>query len=294
SRELNIPCVFEDHQQALSWGNFDAAIVTTPTFTHCEIVKDLARGGKHIFCEKPIALTLKEADLMIEECEKNRVKFQIGFMRRFDPEFIFAKKKVEEKAIGELLLIKSTGRGPGLPPEWAWDIKKSGGMLAEVASHDFDTLMWFAQSRLESVEAVAANYRCPELNKKYPDFYDTAVVVGTFENGKIGIIDVSCPASYGYDARLELLGSRGVMFVGDIQQANVILCTQEKGIYSPQYRSWKERFKEGYINELQHFIHCVTSNSTPLVSGEDGRKALACVIASNRSIFTGKKERVAY
>jgi len=294
AEELDIPHVFEDHQKALNWSKFDAVVVTTPTFTHHRIVVDVARAGKHVFCEKPIALTLKEADSMIEECNKNCVKLQIGFMRRFDPEFILAKRKVEEGVIGELLLIKSTGRGPGLPPEWAWDVEKSGGMLAEVASHDFDALMWFAQSRLEWVEGVAANYRCPELKTKYPHFYDTAVVIGTFHSGKMGVIDMSCPAGYGYDARMELLGSEGIMFVGDIRGRNLSYCTREKGINLPQYLSWRERFKEGYIAELQHFIQSIINNTTPLVNGEDGRRSLAAILASNHSIQTGKKVKVTY
>jgi len=294
AEELGIAHVFEDHQKALCWGRFDAVVVTTPTFTHYQIVVDAARAGKHMFCEKPIALTLQEADSMIEECNKNGVKLQIGFMRRFDPEFTLAKKKVEEKIIGELLLIKSTGRGPGLPPEWAWDIEKSGGMLAEVASHDFDALMWFAQSRLETVEAIAANYRCPELKTKYPHFYDTAVVVGTFYKGKMGIIDMSCPVNYGYDARMELLGSEGVMAVGDTRKNSLSYCTREKGIIHPQYLSWQQRFKEAYIGELQHFIQAIISNTPPFVSGEDGRRCLAAIISSNYSIQIGKRVRVVY
>lgn len=294
AEDLGISYVFDSHQKALQWGKFDAVVVTTPTFTHHSIVVDVARAGKHVFCEKPIALSLKEADSMILVCEKSKVNLQIGFMRRFDPEFIQAKKKVEEGVIGELLLIKSTGRGPGLPPEWALDIDKGGGMLAEVASHDFDSLMWFAQSRLEIVEAVAANYRVPHIKEKYPYFYDTAVVLGTFDNGKIGVIDMSCPVDYGYDARMELLGSRGVMFVGGIEEKKLSYCTKEAGIQFCQYLSWKQRFKEGYVAELQHFIDSIVNKTAPMVSGEDGRKALACVLASNCSIRTGKKIKVAY
>jgi len=294
AEELGVARVFKDYQKALYWDKFDAVVVTTPTFTHHPIVVDAAQAEKHVFCEKPITLNLKEADSMIEECQKNGVKLQIGFMRKFDPEFILAKKKVEQGVIGELLLIKSTGRGPGLPPEWAWDIQKSGGMLAEVASHDFDALMWFAQSRLETVEAIAANYRCPDLKIKYPRFYDTAVVLGTFYNGKMGVIDMSCPVGYGYDARVELLGSEGVMFVGDVRGKNLSWSTRDKGMNLLQYLSWRERFKEGYIAELQHFINSIIKNTSPLVSGEDGRRSLAAVIASNYSIQTGKKLRVTY
>ena len=292
--ELSVSKVFKNHQQALDWGKFDAVVITTPTFTHCQIVVDAASSKKHIFCEKPIALTLKEANLMIDECYKNEVKFQIGFMRRFDPEFILAKKRIEEGAIGEIILIKSTGRGPGLPPEWALDIEKSGGMLAEVSSHDFDSLMWFAKSELKSVEAIAKNYKHPEIRERYPSFYDTAIVIGTFKNGKMGIVDMSCPANYGYDARMEILGSEGVMFVGNIKSGNISYCTRKKGVIFPHYFSWRERFKQAYIDELQHFINCIVENKNPEVNGEDGKRSLAVVAAANLSIRTGKKIEVIY
>ncbi len=294
ARDLNITRIFKDHQEALKWGKFDAAVVTTPTFTHHRIVVDMARAGKHVFCEKPISLTLEEADFMIEECKRKDVVFQIGFMRRFDPEFVQAKEKIKEGTIGEVMLVKSTGRGPGLPPEWALDIKRSGGMLAEVASHDFDCVMWLAGSKLEWVEAVGANFKCPDLKIKYPDFYDTAVVVGTFDDGKIGVIDMSCPVDYGYDARVEILGSHGVMFVGDVKGKDILFCTKEKGVNQPQYLSWRDRFREGYIAEMQHFIECIQTNRSPQVTGEDGRRSLACVLASNYSLKVGKKVKVNY
>lgn len=292
--DLKVSSVFTDYREALRWDRFDAAVVTTPTFTHQEITTALARADKHIFCEKPMAVDLAEADSMIDACEESGVKLQIGFMRRFDPEFRQAKEKVRKGEIGQLLLVKSTGRGPGLPPEWALDVKKSGGMLAEVASHDFDSLMWFADSRLETVEAIAANYRCPQLTESYPHFYDTSVVMGTFGNGKMGIVDMSCPVHYGYDARVELLGSEGVMFIGGIQGRDLTVCTRNKGVREPQYLSWRDRFKEGYIAEMQHFIHCIIENSPPFVGGEEGRESLAAVIASNRSIRIGEKVKVNY
>ena len=130
------------------------------TCTHKAIAVDAAKGEKHIFCEKPMALTLEEADSMIQEAKRTKVKLQIGFMRRFDRGFLAARKKVKEGAIGEPLLIKSTGRGPGLPPEWAWKLKKSSGMLAEVGSHDFDTLRWFAESEFGKIHAFVGNYEC--------------------------------------------------------------------------------------------------------------------------------------
>jgi len=167
-------------------------------------------------------------------------------------------------------------------------------MLAEVSSHDFDSLMWFAKSELKSVEAIAKNYKHPEIRERYPSFYDTAIVIGTFKNGKVGIVDMSCPANYGYDARMEILGSEGVMFVGNIKSGNISYCTRKKGVIFPHYFSWRERFKQAYIDELQHFINCIVENKNPEVNGEDGKRSLAVVAAANLSIRTGKKIEVIY
>jgi predicted dehydrogenase len=288
AKEFELKIHFKDYEKALDWGKFDAVIITTPTFTHKTIAVSAAKAGKHIFCEKPMALNLEEADSMIQEAKRAKVKLQIGFMRRFDKSFLEAKKKVKQGAVGEPLLIKSTGRGPELPPEWAWDVKKSGGMLAEVGSHDFDTLRWFAESEFEKIYASAENYKCSQVKMKYSDFYDHAVVVARFQNGKVGMLDVGCPVGYGYDARMEVLGTKGVMFVGGINDNQVMVCTKGSGAGSSIYNSWKSRFKDAYIDELRHFVDVIKRNVEPFVTGENGKKVVEAITAANKSIQTGQ------
>jgi len=287
-KEFELKMYFKDYREALDWGKFDAIIITTPTFTHKAVAVDAARAKKHIFCEKPMALNLEEADSMIQEAKRAKVKLQVGFMRRFDRGFLAAKKKVKEDAIGEPLLIKSTGRGPGLPPEWAWDIKKSGGMLAEVGSHDFDTLRWFAESEFEKIYAFAGNYKCSQVKKKYTDFYDHAVVIVQFQNGRLGMLDIGCPVGYGYDARMEVLGTEGMMFVGGIKDNQVTVCTKGSGAVSSIYNSWRNRFKDAYIDELRHFVSVIKRDEESLVTGEDGKKVVEAVWAANKSIQIGQ------
>lgn len=288
AKEFEVKMCFKDYKEALDWGKFEAIIIITPTFTHKAITVSAAKAGKHIFCEKPMALNLEEADSMIQEAKRAKVKLQIGFMRRFDRSFLEAKKKVKQGAVGEPLLIKSIGRGPGLPPEWAWDIEKSSGMLAEVGSHDFDALRWFAESEFEKIHAFAGNYKCPQIKKKYPDFYDHAVVTVQFRNSKLGIIDIGCPVGYGYDARMEVLGTEGVMFVGGIRNNEVTICSKAGGAVSSIYNSWRNRFKDAYIDELRHFVDVIKRDGQPLVTGKDGKKVVEAVMAANKSIQTGQ------
>jgi len=288
AEEAGAKVYYSDHRDALKLGEVDAVCISTPTFTHARIAIDAAESGKHVFCEKPMALTLKEADEMISTVKKQHVVLQIGFMRRFSPEFQAAKKQLSEGAIGKPTLIKSTGRGPGLPPAWACDPKTSIGMLAEVNSHDFDTVRWLMESEVERLYTEAEALAVPELKEKYEDFYDRFVVALRFRNKALGMIDGACPAKYGYDARVEILGTEGLILVGELKHQAVVTCTKERGAYSSFFPSWRDRFSEGYLEEDKHFIDCIVNDKEPLASGGDGRAALELTLAATKSFKLGK------
>ena len=279
---------FHNLQDAINNVKFDAVVVTTPTFTHSDYVIEAAKNKIHVFCEKPMATTTQDCDRMIKACKDAGIILQIGFMRRFDPGFIYAKNLIDEGTIGKPTIIKSLTHGPGLPGNWALDIKNSNGMLAEVNSHDFDTIRWLSGTEYERVYAVAKNFNCPEIGKKFPDFYDTATVSLILKNGTLGLIDSVCPCFYGYDARAEVVGSKGIIFIGSLQDSTTITCTGENSIVIKQTMSWKKRFHEAYVAEDRHFIECILNNKKPEVSGGDGKKAVAAVIAANDSILKGQ------
>jgi myo-inositol 2-dehydrogenase/D-chiro-inositol 1-dehydrogenase/scyllo-inositol 2-dehydrogenase (NAD+) len=277
-----------NHEDALKRSDVDAVVISTPTFTHAKIAIDAAEAGKHIFCEKPMALTLKEADEMIDAARRTDVKLQVGFMRRFDSEFQTAKLLINEGAIGKPAIIKSTGRGPGLPPSWACDPATSIGMLAEVNSHDFDSVRWLMGSEIKRVYAEAEAIAVPELRNKYPRFYDNAVVTLKLANGSLGLIDGSCPVKYGYDARVEVLGTDGVILIGEIKSKSILVCKKETGAYTSTFPSWRDRFRDAYLEEDKHFIECIIKDGKPFVSGEDGKAALEAVLAATKSLEEAK------
>lgn len=277
-----------NHEEALKRSDVDAVIISTPTFTHARIAIDAAEAGKHIFCEKPMALTLKEADEIIVAARRANVKLQVGFMRRFDSEFQTAKRIIDTGVIGKLAIIKSTGRGPGLPPPWACDPIMSIGMLAEVNSHDFDSVRWLMESEIRRIYAEAEAIAVPELRSRYPRFYDNAVVTLKFANGSLGLIDGSCPVKYGYDARVEVLGTEGVILIGELKSQSILVCKKETGAYTSTFPSWRDRFKDAYLKEDKHFIECIINDRKPLVSGEDGRAALEAVLAATKSLEEAK------
>lgn len=285
--QISEKSVFEKFEDMLSYATFDAIVITTPTFTHYKYTKTAARQKIHVFCEKPMAITEKDCDEMIDICRKENVILQIGFMRRFDAGFSQAKQMIESGEIGEPLIVKSVGRGPGLPGKWAFDIKNSNGNLAEVNSHDFDSVRWLSSSEYKKIYAVAKNSKSSEIGMEYPLFYDNATVSATMKNEVFGLIDGVCPCDYGYDARCEVVGTMGVLFIGSIRECTTVTCTREKQIVIPQVLSWKKRFHDAYIAEDRHFIDCIINGKEPGVTGDDGKKAVAAVVAANESILKG-------
>lgn len=291
-RRLGVSHLFKNIDDALSRDLFDAVIVSTPTFTHRDVVVKCADSGKHIFCEKPMSTRVDEAEEMIKAVERNAVVLQIGFMRRFDPPFVRAKELIQSGDMGKVMLIKSVGRGPGLPPPWTYDVSRSNGLLGEVNSHDFDTARWFAGSDYHRVYAEAVNIKLDRLRKDYPDFYDNAVCTIRFKNEVIGTIDGTCPAEYGYDARTEILLTKGLVMVGEVKGGAFLSCNETGVIKEMAFRSWSERFREAYVFEIRSFIESVLEGKPVAVTGYDGLAVVKAVVAANLSLRSGNPELV--
>ncbi|MGE5581411.1 MAG: Gfo/Idh/MocA family oxidoreductase [Bacillota bacterium] len=282
--DLGIPKYYLDYKEALRDDEIDAVVVVAPTVFHREIVVNAAIAGKHIFCEKPMAMDESECEQMIQTADANRVKLQIGFMRRFDESYIQAKEIIAAGDIGDVVLVKSLTRGPSIPQKWTYDLKKSNGPLAEVNSHDIDTLRWFTEGEFDSVYALGGNYRCPEALPDFPDYYDNVIMNATFTNKKQGVIDGAVSVKYGYDARVEILGTKGVIFLGQVHQKTVVVCNQDRGMVRPVMNSWRFLFKDAYLAEDIHFIQCILNDEKPRVTGIDGKMAVKVVEAGNLSI----------
>lgn len=283
--ELGVEKGYASHTQAIEDKSVDALVIVSPTKFHRDIVVEAAAAKKHILCEKPMAMTVGECDDMIAATDRAGVVLQIGFMRRFDAGFRRAKAIVESGEIGDVVMVRSNTRGPSVPQPWMYDIKKSNGPLAEVNSHDIDTLRWFTGSEFRTVYAVGGNYRCPDAKKDWPDFYDNVIVAATFANGMQGMMDGAQGVGYAYDARVEILGTKGCVFIGRLQDEAVLTCTAGGGTGTePLVASWRGLFREAYLNEDTAFIDSVRKGLPPQVSGHDGKMAVRVVNAGNQSI----------
>ncbi|HEX7395674.1 MAG TPA: Gfo/Idh/MocA family oxidoreductase [Anaerolineaceae bacterium] len=286
SAEFGIENTYDSLEAALDKTDFDAVVITTPTPTHLPLTAQAAEQGKHVFLEKPMALNLEECDNIINVTNKNKVLLQLGFMRRFDPEFVAASERIAGGEIGQPMMIKSNTHGPGLPPPWARDLRTSNGMLAEVNSHDWDTTRWLMSSNYERVYTEVANFKGAANNVDTPNFYDNVLVNIKFESGGLGMISGVCPCGYAYDARAEIIGDKGIMQIGSLNGQAVVVCTnRDQGLITPIFRTWPERFAWAYINELEHFVQCIQTGTTPRAGGIEGRWAVAGVLAGTKSFL---------
>ena len=284
--EFGIERRFASLADALDAVDFDAVVITTPTPTHRELAVLAAEHGKHVFLEKPMALSLAECDDILRAISHHGVLLQMGFMRRFDPDFAAAWERIQGGEIGEPMMIKSLTHGPGLPPPWATDLRTSNGNLAEVNSHDLDTVRWLMASNPRRMYVEVANFKGAERGVTSEHFYDNMFATVKFESGALGNISGVCPCDYGYDSRVEIIGKKGIMTIGQMQGEAIVVCTdRERGLVTPIFRRWPDRFRWGYIQELEHFVECIQQQRPPRVTGEDGRWAVAMVLAGTRSFL---------
>lgn len=272
---------YTDYHDLLMRDDIDAVVVVTPTATHAEVIKAAAAAGKHIFSEKPLAQTLSMCDEAIEAVSAAGIKLQLGFMRRFDPAYMMAKKKIEEGAIGTPVMFRSSSRDPKRTSLEFARRENSGGLIMDMGVHDFDQARWLMGSEVLRVQTEGGCLVFPEL-REVGDI-DNAMINLKFANETVGNIDVSRNAVYGYDIRTEVLGSEGGLLIGTLQQTSTLVMTRE-GVTHDTVPYFMERFGEAYGNEIRDFVACILDDRPPSVTGLDARKATAIGIAATISL----------
>jgi myo-inositol 2-dehydrogenase/D-chiro-inositol 1-dehydrogenase len=203
--QTGISTVYGDYRELLADHEIDAVLICSSTDTHADIAIAAAAAGKHIFCEKPVDLTVEKVEAVIAAAKKAGVKLQTGFNRRFDHNFRKVKELIDDGTIGELQVLKIASRDPAPPPiEY---VRVSGGMFMDMTIHDFDMARFLTGSEADEVYAAAACMVDPAIAEAGD--VDTALITIRFKNGVICVIDNSRKAAYGYDQRVEALGSGG-------------------------------------------------------------------------------------
>ncbi|VEI19412.1 Inositol 2-dehydrogenase [Serratia plymuthica] len=274
---------FSDLQSMLNDSAIDAVVIASPARTHAEWVIAAARAGKHVFCEKPMAITLEEADRAIAATKQAGVVLQVGFNRRFVSGFAAAIAAVKEGENGVTQLSRSVTRDPQLRdpvPIPAWTI------FLETLIHDFDTLLHFNPgARPIEVYALADALVRPDFKDK--GLLDTAVVTIRFDNGAIATAEANFQAVYGYDVRGEVFGSKGMLQAGNINLNNCVRY-HAGGIAIETSRQDTDLLHDAYVAELTEFARCVQQRETPRATGQDARNALEIALACIESVKQGK------
>lgn len=285
--ELGIRRVVADYRELLADPDIPAVLIATSTDTHWFIVRDAALAGKHIFCEKPLALDLQSIDVALAAVEQAGVKLQVGFNRRFDPAFRRVRNLVASGAIGRPCILHIVARDPEPPSvEYA---KASGGMYLDMTIHDFD-MARFQVGEVEEVYAMGSVLVAPWLAEAGD--VDTDVVTLRFANGALGVIDNSRQAVYGYDQRLEVFCSAGTARVENEAVDTVIISDQAGTHAALPPRFFMQRYPETYVNEVREFIDCVIHDKEPPVTGRDGRLSVVLGYAALKSYRENRPVRV--
>ena len=279
AKEFDVPKWYGNHQELVADPEIDAVAVVTSTSTHAEVVIDAAKAGKGIFCEKPLTLSLEQAEDVIRRVDAAGVFFQAGFQRRFDAAYLAAKKKIEEGAIGTPVLLTSTSRDPFRPPLEFCDPRVSGGLIADMGIHDFDVARMF-MGDVKSVYATGGALAYPEM-KSVGDI-DNAIVNMTFENETLGVVHLSRNAVFGYDIRAEIWGTKGSLQIGYFRQSPILVMTKE-GITHDVVPHFMQRFEMAYLTQIQDFVSNVLDGSQPSVTVADAVAALRVSLAATRS-----------
>ena len=262
----------------------DAVVICTPTNTHADLIEQFVKAGKKVFCEKPVDLEVARVKQALAVVEAEGGTLMVGFQRRFDPDFMALKSAIDDGKIGDVEMITLTSRDPGPPP--AEYIKVSGGIFRDMTIHDFDVARWLLGEEVTTVLAAASVLTDPEIGQLGD--YDSVNVILTTASGKHCTITNTRRATYGYDQRIEVHGSKGSVTAENHRESRIEIANADGYLRAPLLNFFMSRYVAAYANEIAAFVDAVARGVTPPTTGEDGLKALELAVAALESVRTGK------
>jgi myo-inositol 2-dehydrogenase/D-chiro-inositol 1-dehydrogenase len=278
----------DDPRHLLDDADINAVLICSATDTHSSLIMDAAAAGKHIFCEKPVDLTLAKIDAALAAVQAAGVKLQIGFNRRFDPNHARVRQAIVEGEIGEPHLFHIISRDPA-PPPLAY-IKVSGGIFLDMTIHDFDMARFLMGC--EAVEIYAVGGVLVDAAIGDAGDIDTALTTLKFSNGAMGVIDNSRRAIYGYDQRVEVFGSKGSIATHNLYANSAVISNGESVRRDLPLNFFMERYTESYAAEISAFVEAIVDDKPVPVTGADGRAPVVMGMAARRSYDEGRPVRL--
>lgn len=287
-KNLGVKYITKNYKEVIENKEIDAILICSPTPTHSQYSIEAAQAGKHIFCEKPVDLDVDRIKETIKAVEKAGVKFQVGFNRRFDHNFLKVKSLVQDGKVGDIHIVRITSRDPSPPP--AEYVKSSGGMFMDMTIHDFDMARYLSGSEVEEVFVYGAVLVDPAIGKAGD--IDTAVINLKFANGALGVIENSREAVYGYDQRVEVFGNKGCAAAFNDKPSSAILSTADGVESEKPLWFFLERYMESFTEEKKQFFAAIKNNTEVPVGAIDGLKPVLIAKAALKSLNEGRPVKI--
>ena len=285
---LNIENCYANPNKIINDDKIHAVLITSPTPTHINFIRKCAINKKHIFCEKPIALTVNEIKKVIDIVENENVFLQVGLNRRFDNHFQEMRKKIHDGSIGDIYTIHITNYDSFIP-KFKF-LRSSGGLLLDMSIHDFDMVQYLTGSNIKEIFVNGNVFIEPKL-KEMGDI-DTASITLELENGIMCSIQNCRQTHYGYDQRIEIFGSDGLLLVENDHENLCFLITNNDTSRAKLKNSFIERYEKSFIAELNHFFECIQSDKKPIVGGSDILSAVQVAVAGQESLKQNLPQKV--
>ena len=280
-RSMGVENTTTDHHDILNDPEIDAVLICSSTNTHSIISLEAIAAGKHVFCEKPIDHDLSKIMQVVEALKTSKVKYQVGFNRRFDHNFAAVKQAVTDGKVGDVHIVKITSRDPAPPSaEYA---AVSGGMFLDMTIHDFDMVRFLAGCDAEEIYVQSAVLVDPAIGEAGD--VDTAVITLKMENGAIAVIDNSRRAAYGYDQRAEVFGSKGMAATSNDTQSSMVLSNEDGVTGEKPLYFFLERYMQSFATEIKGFINAIENDTDTLVGVEDGLKPVLMGLAAKKFVL---------
>ncbi|MEN6364259.1 MAG: Gfo/Idh/MocA family oxidoreductase [Rectinema sp.] len=281
--ELGVDALYSNYGQMLDHGGLDAVYLVTSSATHAAQAEEALERGLHVFCEKPMGVSIEECRAVerAAAARPDRV-FLVGFVRRFDPSYAYAKKLIGEGAIGVPFLVRS--QTVDLDEYAAFQVQfvaTSGGIFFDMNVHDIDLARWFLGDEVESVHAIGGSFVHPEFAAV--NDADNTVALARFRSGKMAVLSVSRTAFHGHDTHTEIVGSKGILKIGMTPARNRVELFDAGGARVECVKDFYERFSEAFLAEAQEFVDCALEGRKPIVSAQDGTKATEVAFALTES-----------
>ena len=296
AKKYEIPNVYTDYREMLKNPDIEMVTITAPNKLHAQMTIDIANAGKHVVCEKPLCMTLEEADEMIETCKKQGVLFMYAEELYFTPKYVKAKEMADQGAFGDVYLVKQSEKHFGPHAPWFWDVDQSGGgVFMDMGCHGIAFVWWFlGKPKLLSITAQMGTYVHGDITKGE----DNSFAILEFEGNKVALVEDSWARQGGMDDRIEVFGNAGCTY-GNLHMGNALPTFSNEGYgyaveKAPTTKGWtypvfEELWNYGFPQEMAHFARCVRGKEEPICTGEDGRFVQEALLAGYQSAGSGKK-----